>query len=78
MLFPKRINSWSNSLIKNGAKLNPENWETIVLAFNKILKSCKGKPPINILLNKVEDGLKKAIEALEDILDAWKSLKNIS
>ena len=33
---------------------------------------------INILLNKVEDGLKKAIEALEDILDAWKSLKNIS
>ena len=33
---------------------------------------------INILLNKVEHGLKKAIEALEDILDAWKSLKNIS
>ena len=33
---------------------------------------------INILLNKVEDALKKAIEALEDILDAWKSLKNIS
>ena len=33
---------------------------------------------INILLNKVEKGLKKAIEALEDILDAWKSLKNTS
>ena len=33
---------------------------------------------INILLNKVEKGLKKAIEALEDILEAWKSLKNTS
>ncbi|MDC3063557.1 flagellar protein FliS [Alphaproteobacteria bacterium] len=33
---------------------------------------------INILLNKAEQGLKKAIEALEDILDAWKSLKSTS